>query len=95
MVTKAPNIDPRLSPPAAAVVKSLLMKNPRSRLGGKDGINELKQVPWFAAVNWDDLLALKIEMPYKPKLQGDTDISSFETTFTKEKPIDSVPEPGE
>jgi serine/threonine protein kinase len=93
MVTRPPTIDPRLSPPAAAVVKSLLIKNPRSRLGGKDGINELKNIPWFNVVNWDDLVNLKIDMPYKPKLQGETDISSFETTFTKEKPIDSVPDP--
>jgi hypothetical protein len=94
MVTRPPTIDPRLSPPAAAVVKSLLIKNPRSRLGGKDGINELKNIPWFSVVNWDDLVNLKIDMPYKPKLQGETDISSFETTFTKEKPIDSIPDLG-
>jgi serine/threonine protein kinase len=93
MVTKPPTIDVRLSAPAAAIVKSLLIKNPRARLGGKEGLEELKNIPYFSAVNWDDLYSKAIEMPYKPKLQGDTDISSFETTFTKEKPIDSVPEP--
>lgn len=93
MVTKPPTIDPRLSPQAAAIVKSLLIKNPRARLGGKEGMVELKQIPYFAMVNWDDLLSKKIEMPYKPKLQSEMDISSFETTFTKEKPIDSIPEP--
>jgi serine/threonine protein kinase len=93
MVTKPPTIDPRLSPQAAAIVKSLLIKNPRTRLGGKEGISEMKQVPYFAMVNWEELHEKKIEMPYKPKLTGEMDISSFETTFTKEKPIDSIPEP--
>jgi hypothetical protein len=93
MVTKPPTIDPRLSPPSAAVVKSLLIKNPRTRLGGKEGLIELKNIPYFNIINWDDLMAKRIEMPYKPKLSGETDISSFETTFTKEKPIDSIPEP--
>lgn len=29
-------------------------------------------------------------MPYQPKLQDATDISSFETMFTRERPVDSV-----
>lgn len=93
MVTKPPTIDPKISPHAAAVIKGFLSKNPRSRLGGKEGISELYKIPFFATVSWEDLYAKKIDMPYKPQLRGDTDISSFETTFTNEKPIDSVPEP--
>ncbi len=31
-------------------------------------------------------------MPYKPKLVGETDVSSFETTFTRERPVDSNPD---
>lgn len=93
MVTKPPTIDPRLSAPAAAVVKSLLVKNPRARLGGKDGINELKNVPYFNCINWDELYNRQIPMPYKPKITNETDVSSFETTFTKEKPVDSIPDP--
>lgn len=29
-------------------------------------------------------------MPYKPRVADATDVSSFEATFTKEKPIDSI-----
>lgn len=93
MVTKPPNINAKLSPPAAAIVKSLLSKNPITRLGGRNGIEELRSIPYFAAINWDDLYARKIEVPYKPNIQDETDISSFEATFTKEKPVDSIPEP--
>lgn len=75
------------------MVKGFLIKNPRARLGGKEGITELQKLPFFSSINWDDLYEKRIEMPYKPKLLGETDISSFETTFTNEKPVDSVPEP--
>jgi len=92
MVTKPPNIDARISPPAAQVIKALLIKNPRARLGGKEGLAELQRAPFLAIVSWDLLFKKQVEMPYRPKVQDDADVSSFETTFTKEKPVDSVPE---
>ena len=85
-------IDSRLTPGAAAVVKHFLVKNPRARLCCRDGTAEMKAIPWFQAVDWDALYNRQIKMPYQPKLQNDTDLSSFETTFTREKPIDSVME---
>lgn len=93
MVTRPPSLDSRLSPSAANIVRSLLIKNPKSRLGGKDGINELKNLSFFNTVNWDDLYHKRIPMPHVPSLQGETDISSFETTFTKERAVDSIPGP--
>jgi hypothetical protein len=99
MVTKPPNLDPKLSQGAATLIRALLVKNPRARLGGRDGLNELKQVAYLnvpiAPVTWDDLYSKQIDMPYKPRLADDADISSFETTFTKEKPIDSVIDPNQ
>lgn len=96
MVTKPPNLDQRLSTAAAVVVKGLLAKNPMVRLccrpenKERGGICEMKALPFFAGVDWDALYARKIKMPYEPKLAGDSDISSFEATFTKERPVDSV-----
>lgn len=93
MVTKPPTVDPRLSAGAAAVVKHFLIKNPRTRLCCKDGTAEMKALPYFGIIDWDALYHRRIEMPYKPKLVGETDVSSFETTFTRERPIDSNPDP--
>lgn len=98
MVTKPPNLDPRLSPGAAGLIRALLVKNPRTRLGGREGISELQNVAYLSvpsvSVTWDQLMRKEIEMPYKPKLVDDADISSFETTFTKEKPVDSLADGG-
>lgn len=93
MVTKQPTIDARLSTNAATVVRSLLIKNPRARLCCCEGIKELYSLPFFAPINWDALYERKLPMPYRPDLAGATDISSFETTFTREAAVDSVTEP--
>eukprot|EP00606_Chrysophyceae_sp_TOSAG23-5_P000695 GSChrysophyteH2.ASY1.ANO1.392.1 assembled CDS len=90
MVTKQPVIDNRLSVHAATVVRSLLIKNPRARLCCRAGFEELKSLPWFSSLDWDALYEKKINMAYRPDLQGDEDVSSFETTFTREEAIDSV-----
>lgn len=90
MVTKQPNIDSRLSPPAAVLVRGLLVKNPKSRLGCKEGLQDLKVSAFFSGLDWEALYDRRIEMPYKPDLKSAMDISSFETTFTQEAPVDSV-----
>ena len=92
MVTKQPVIDSRLSPTAITVVRGLLVKAPRARLCCHDGIAELRSLPFFANLNWDALYDRRIKAPYIPELTTKEDISSFETTFTKEAPQDSVAE---
>ena len=90
MVTKQPTIDPRLSSQAATVVRSLLIKSPRARLCCRQGVSELKTLPFFSSLDWQALLELRIDGPYKPNLNGTMDISSFETTFTREAAVDSI-----
>jgi hypothetical protein len=93
MVTKQPVFDSRLSPAAVAVVRGLLEKAPKSRLCCKTGINELKALPFFASIDWNALYQRKVKAPYVPELASMEDTSLFETTFTKEPPVDSVAEP--
>jgi hypothetical protein len=90
MVTKQPVIDSRLSTNAATVVRSLLIKHPRARLCCRSGYDEMKTLPWFAGLDWEGLYEKKIKMDYTPDLTGDEDVSSFETTFTREEAIDSI-----
>jgi tRNA A-37 threonylcarbamoyl transferase component Bud32 len=83
MVTKQPVIDSKLGPTASSCVRALLIKNPRARLCSNGGINELKAHPFFAPCNWDDVFNKRVRMNYVPEISGDTDISSFEATFTR------------
>ena len=41
-------------------------------------------------LNWDDLLARKIQPEFVPQVLSDTDVQFFDTEFTSEKVVDSV-----
>uniref|UniRef100_A0A7N6A6L8 Ribosomal protein S6 kinase n=1 Tax=Anabas testudineus TaxID=64144 RepID=A0A7N6A6L8_ANATE len=45
--------------------------------------------PFFRHINWDDLLARKVEPPFKPFLQSADDVSQFDSKFTSQTPVDS------
>ena len=92
MVTKQPKIDSRLSAECKEVIQQLLVNNPKARLCSKRGIEELKEMAYFETCNWEGLYAKEVPMPFSPKLNSATDVSSFETMFTSEMPVDSVSE---
>ncbi|KAM9177060.1 ribosomal protein S6 kinase beta-1 isoform 2-T2 [Mergus octosetaceus] len=45
--------------------------------------------PFFRHINWDELLARKVEPPFKPLLQSEEDVSQFDSKFTRQTPVDS------
>jgi serine/threonine protein kinase len=50
----------------------LLQRKPHQRLG-YNGIKELKNHPWFAEFNWNDLMQKKIPAPFIPRLGDNFD----------------------
>jgi len=46
-----------------------LDRNAFQRLGSKDDVNEIVNHPFFAGVNFADMLEKKIESPFKPALE--------------------------
>ena len=70
---------------AKDLIKKLLILNPSERLGsGPDGIEKVKNHPYFNGVSWKDVLQKKIRPPFIPKLKDDTDLKYFDTMFTDE-----------
>ena len=59
----------------------LLDKNPKERLGA-NGVDEIKNHPWFDKVNWNALVTKSIKSPFVPILSSDSDISNFDEEFT-------------
>nr|XP_033776334.1 ribosomal protein S6 kinase beta-2 [Geotrypetes seraphini] len=81
---------PYLTPDARELLKKLLKRNPAQRLGGGVGdAADVQKQPFFRHIHWDDLLARKIDPPFKPQLQSDDDVSQFDTRFTRQTPEDS------
>lgn len=75
---------------AADLMKKLLRKTPETRLGGgADDAQPIRRHRFFTGLNWDDVLAKKLEPPFKPSLANAEDVSQFDTKFTQQTPIDS------
>lgn len=65
MVTKQPNVDSRLTPEAADVIRQLLVNNPKNRLCSKRGLSEMKSTAFFETCDWDGLFAKTLPMPFR------------------------------
>ncbi|KAF3847997.1 hypothetical protein F7725_021025, partial [Dissostichus mawsoni] len=63
------SLPPYLTQEARDLLKRLLKRNASSRLGaGAGDATEVQAHPFFRHINWEDLLARKVEPPFKPFL---------------------------
>uniref|UniRef100_A0A670JNB3 Ribosomal protein S6 kinase n=1 Tax=Podarcis muralis TaxID=64176 RepID=A0A670JNB3_PODMU len=84
------NLPPYLTQEARDLLKKLLKRNAASRLGAGPGdAGEVQAHPFFRHINWEELLARKVEPPFKPLLQSEEDVSQFDAKFTRQTPVDS------
>ncbi|XP_031439320.1 ribosomal protein S6 kinase beta-1-like isoform X2 [Clupea harengus] len=84
------NLPPYLTQEARDLLKKLLKRSASSRLGATVGdAAEVQAHPFFRHTNWEDLLAKKVEPPFKPFLQSAEDVSQFDSKFTSQTPVDS------
>jgi len=81
---------PFLSENCKSLIVRLLSRDPKKRLGSADDVEDVKAHPFFADINWAQLMAKNIDVPYKPKTKGADDTTNFDTTFTDEPVVDSV-----
>ncbi|KAG8906474.1 hypothetical protein FRB99_006789 [Tulasnella sp. 403] len=73
-------------------VKGLLNRNPRHRLGAVRDAEELKEHPFFKAIDWKALSLKQVTPPFKPNVESDESTANFDPEFTeadlKEQGID-------
>ena len=74
-----------LSEEAKDLIRKLLEKNPKKRLGSQSGIEEIKKHPFFASINFDAVLEKKVKAPFIPDLKNDKDVQYFDEEFTNEE----------
>lgn len=84
------NLPAYLTPDARDLIRRLMKRQVNLRLGADayDG-QAVRSHPFFKFVNWDDVLARRLEPPIKPILRSEDDVSQFDTKFTKQIPVDS------
>lgn len=72
-----------LSPRAQQLLRGLLTKDPRNRLGsGPNDANDIKSQAFFSEVNWDMLMKGDVAPPWDPQINGSLDTSQFDHEFT-------------
>ena len=76
-----------LSEEAKDVIRKLLEKNPKNRLGSKEGIEEIKRHPFFASIDFKAVEEKKLPAPFIPELENDTDVQYFDEEFTNEEVV--------
>ena len=63
---------------AKSLVKHLLVADLSKRFGNlRGGPTDVKGHRWFAGLDWDQLLAKRISMPYRPTVRGAGDTTNF------------------
>jgi len=72
-----------LSAPAITVLRGLLTRDPKRRLGsGEKDAEEIKCQPFFSDISWTKLANGEIPPPWDPKLNNPLDTSQFDMEFT-------------
>ncbi|KAG8522704.1 Ribosomal protein S6 kinase beta-2 [Galemys pyrenaicus] len=62
-------LPPYLTPDARDLIKKFLKRNPSQRMGGGPGdAADVQRHPFFRHVNWEDLLARRVDPPFRPCL---------------------------
>ena len=67
------------------IIQKLLDKDPNKRLGNLKGIEEIKNHPFFAKIDFDLIEQKKITAPFIPEINNITDVQNFDEEFTNEK----------
>ncbi|GLD92645.1 hypothetical protein PINS_up001224 [Pythium insidiosum] len=80
-----PVFSDRFTPDARDLITKLLTKDPAYRLGcGAQGVEEIKQHPFFADIDWEGLLQKRVEVPRPPhRMEDVTDESHLTRAIAK------------
>lgn len=71
-----------VQPTAKDIMVQLLQKTPDARLGcGKGDVADVTAHAWWSDLNLVELLAMKIEPPFKPDVKGADDTKYFDKEF--------------
>ena len=64
------------------MLRQLLNRNPKHRLGAQRDAAELKEHPFFNTIDWDALARKHVTPPFKPIVESDESTSNFDPEFT-------------
>ena len=66
------------------IIFKLLKKDVKERLGYISGIIEIKNHPFFSGIDFQAIENKKVESPFIPQIDNNTDVQNFDEVFTNE-----------
>ncbi|KAF2073783.1 hypothetical protein CYY_004917 [Polysphondylium violaceum] len=90
IANEKPKFPQFVSSSARSLINSLLHKDPKQRLGSKNGAKDIKSHTFFKSLQWRKLEQKEIPPPFVPTTKGVEDISNFDLLSLKECLRDSV-----
>jgi len=82
-----------VSPEAQSLLEGLLTREVDKRLGsGPEGSSNIRNHAFFSGIDFAKLEKRLVEPPFKPKVKSAMDTGQIDTTFTSERPQDSLVE---
>lgn len=73
-----------ISNDAKDLIKKLLIKDQKVRLGSQADSLEVMSHPWFTDIDFTKLITRQIEAPFKPKTDGEEWMKNFDKDFMKQ-----------
>jgi hypothetical protein len=64
----------------------MLQKDRSKRMGAKRDFAEVKEHPFFLAIDWEKLLRREVKPPFSPRVKDAMDISYIDREFTEQVP---------
>ncbi|KAH8861650.1 Ribosomal protein S6 kinase beta-2 [Schistosoma japonicum] len=80
---------PSFSSEVISLIRGLLKRDPNERLGSREDMEEIKRHKFFKRheINWSDVYNRRLKPPFRPKLTAENDVSMFDPTFTRLRPV--------
>jgi protein kinase A len=74
-----PHYPSHVSPELKDLIRNLLQMDLTKRFGNlKNGVEDIKNHPWFAKLDWVGIFLKEIEAPFKPTIRGAGDTNNFD-----------------
>jgi len=89
-VFKPPSFPAGMTTECQGVIAGMLDLEPEKRLGSAGNGADIRTHPFFAPIDWTQLLAKQITPPYQSSSSADSDLRNFHKAFTNEEAIDST-----
>jgi serum/glucocorticoid-regulated kinase 2 len=80
---------PFLSENCKSLIMALLKRDPNERCGSTDDVEDIKQHPLFADMDWDAMMRKEVLPDYQPEVKSQDQAALFDTEFTREKVQDT------